>query len=974
MSHTNNIAYNSELFSHNVQIKYFLDKAKLSKYNILYLNINSINNKLDHLEDLISDIGNIHIIALTEIRIFMEQNVYFNLPNYNVFFNNRSDGEGGIALYIHNALSTRLILNVCDNNVHYLLVNIAELSINVALIYKQPSANHDILINCIYSILGVHKRVILLGDMNTDLLRSNPKSEQYTNAILGHGFSILNKLDPHSATRIGTRHYENYGTRISRTIIDHAITDLHNFKFSLSLNSCNISDHKLMVLGFDNNSQHKIDFISQWSTKEYKLIDTNKYIEKFESINWDNVVTFDQLLQATTNCRDESITVIRKRVKTNPHKKWVNEELLSLIEERNRYHRLIKKCRNNEYLRSKHSLYCEAIKQLRRKLRYQSNSYNINKNKYEPRKLWCTINEILANKSTSREPIKTIKHNGTTHSTPEHIANTFSTYFCDVGSDLYAQIPINNEIIQNTVPYRTNTMVLFPTTPQEIISKIGSMKKNNSIFDTIPSSCMISLSSSLAPILSRLINNSFETGDFPSGLKLARIIPLFKGADPVLLENYRPISILANTAKLIEMLIYDRLNKFCNKYNIINSNQFGFQKNSSTASAVTSIVEFLQLGLDKGKNSIGACLFIDLKKAFDTIPHSLLIDKLDRMGIRGPINILLKSYLFNRSHYVDIEGVHSNEITNRNPFATPQGSVLGPLLFLLFINDVFNLNLHGKMVLFADDSTIAYTGTDANDLNNKIRGDIELLQKWFEKNKLTLNISKTKLLPIRMNAVDQNFLKIKIDNKYIELVNSFNFLGITLQSDLKWDKHIKYLSRKLYSVAGVAKRLGNKVDDSVLLSIYYSLVYSHLSYLAPVYGTSLSQYDLSKLQVAQNVAIRGIFSNDYYIKNLSTDEIFAKYNIMKIQALISFVLGMWMYKREHNLMKFDLSSRLFVEQHNYPTRNRLNIVPSSSRTNLARNSVYNSGTRLYNSLDNQYKLQPSIHKFKTYLRNFCTLN
>lgn len=263
MSHTNNIAYNSELFSHNVQIKYFLDKAKLSKYNILYLNINSINNKLDHLEDLISDIGNIHIIALTEIRIFMEQNVYFNLPNYNVFFNNRSDGEGGIALYIHNALSTRLILNVCDNNVHYLLVNIAELSINVALIYKQPSANHDILINCICSILGVHKRVILLGDMNTDLLRSNPKSEQYTNAILGHGFSILNKLDPHSATRIGTRHYENYGTRISRTIIDHAITDLHNFKFSLSLNSCNISDHKLMVLGFDNNSQHKIDFISQ---------------------------------------------------------------------------------------------------------------------------------------------------------------------------------------------------------------------------------------------------------------------------------------------------------------------------------------------------------------------------------------------------------------------------------------------------------------------------------------------------------------------------------------------------------------------------------------------------------------------------------------------------------------------------------------------------------------------------------------
>lgn len=170
-----------------------------------------------------------------------------------------------------------------------------------------------------------------------------------------------------------------------------------------------------------------------------------------------------------------------------------------------------------------------------------------------------------------------------------------------------------------------------------------------------------------------------------------------------------------------------------------------FKKKSCTGCAVTEIIEYLKSNMDKQKNSIGACIFIDLKKAFDTILHEFLLQKLDCLGIRGQLNNLLKSYLENRTQYVDIDGVFSNMLINENPFATPQGLNLGPLLFLLYINDIFQLPLHGKMVLFADDTSLSYVDKNISSLKGKMQSDINILSSWFSKNKLTMNIVKTKV-------------------------------------------------------------------------------------------------------------------------------------------------------------------------------------------------------------------------------------
>lgn len=955
--------------SSSVKISYFLNKIKLLKYNVLYININSINNKLHLLEDIIEDLGEIHIIALTEIRIFSEQNKYFNLNNYNAYFNNRSDGEGGVALYIHKSITSILSESVCEFNVHRLIIKLPELSINVAVLYKQPSANHEFLINCINSILGDRRRVILLGDMNADLLSKDCRVEEYANTVLGHGYSILNEIKVDSATRVGLRNYARHGTRVSKTIIDHAITDLYNFKFNLSLNNCPISDHKMILLSFNDNSNRKINFTTQTSDISHKFIDNCTFQRNFEETDWANFHTFDEFLSKLTSIRNSSIKTLNSQSKLNPFKAWINEDLIKLVSERNRYFKLLKKSPSNEYLKRMHEKLNDSTKALRVQLRRQSNESNIKKNLNNPKKLWQTINEILTNRTKSNPPIKAINTNSATITDQFDIANSFNSYFRDVGKTLFDKIPIAPQPIPNTIERSRNSVFLQPTSPDEIINVIFSLKQNNSVSNCIPTKMLRLLANSIAPKLSELINECFSSGVFPSKLKVSRIVPLFKAADPMAMDNYRPISIIENISKIIEILICDRLLSFCNRFNIININQYGFQKKSCTGCAVTEIIEYLKNNIDKQKNSVGACLFIDLKKAFDTISHELLLQKLDSLGIRGQLNNLLKSYLENRTQYVDIDGTFSNRLINNNPFATPQGSNLGPLLFLLYINDIFELPLHGKMVLFADDTSVSYIDNNITSLKEKMQSDIDILNSWFSKNKLTMNILKTKILPILMESSSITNLKLTIENQTIECVDKINYLGIVIQSNLKWDSHINGIIRRIYSVAGVIRRLGNRINESVLTSVYYALIFSHIFYLAPVYGTSSTQSELNRLQIAQNCAIRSIYSYDYHTLNLSTVEIYDKYNILNINQIIDYSVGLWMYKREHNLMKLNLNTARHNELHTYNTRFANNLIPNRARTNLGFNSTLNYGARLYNSLDNAKKNQHSLGIFKSYLKN-----
>lgn len=394
---------------------------------------------MHQIEDLVEELGEIHIIALTETRIFAEQNKYFNINNFTAYFNNRLDGEGGVALYIHDSLSSFMIESFCDHNVHRLIVNLPDLSVNLAICYKQPSAIHSVLIDCINSILGGRKRLILLGDMNIDLLRPDNRGEEYANTVLGHGYSILNKIDSEFATRVGVRHYERYGVRTSKTIIDHFISDLHNFNFNISAGDTPMSDHKQVILSFNDNSNRKIHFASQSVNSSFDYIDQEIYESEFNSTNWNDVSNFDDFLGQLSLIRDNSVKTFKKNNRKNPFKPWVKEELLSRVEERNRYYKLLKKSPTNEYLKVQHENLNSVIKSLRSKLRREYNEREIKNNSNNPKRLWLTINEILSNKKKGNLPIKAININTTPNpvTDPLETARLFNSYFCSVGKLLF---------------------------------------------------------------------------------------------------------------------------------------------------------------------------------------------------------------------------------------------------------------------------------------------------------------------------------------------------------------------------------------------------------------------------------------------------------------------------------------------------------------------------------------------------------
>lgn len=239
----NTLSVDQQIYTNNFtgnQITHHTNCIKLGKFNILYLNINSLYNKLDEIEKFLEQNSNIQFIALTEIRIHREQNFAFNFNNFQAFFNNRNDGEGGVALYVHESLVSNLKESVCTANIHRLVVEIITLNINIVVVYKQPNANIDTFFEIYANLLNTYKRTLIVGDMNIDLLSMrNRITEQYLNITREHNFFILNKIHIDSVTRTATRWRNNVCTT-SNTIIDHMVSDLGTFDFSLSIGDSRI--------------------------------------------------------------------------------------------------------------------------------------------------------------------------------------------------------------------------------------------------------------------------------------------------------------------------------------------------------------------------------------------------------------------------------------------------------------------------------------------------------------------------------------------------------------------------------------------------------------------------------------------------------------------------------------------------------------------------------------------------------------
>ena len=332
---------------------------------------------------------------------------------------------------------------------------------------------------------------------------------------------------------------------------------------------------------------------------------------------------------------------------------------------------------------------------------------------------WKGLKSILNIKNISAEIPKTLTVDGTTISNPIEISNIFSNYFSSIATK--AKLKHFSDFLKN----RSNiSFFVSPTDKTEIENVISSLDSNKSVRpNSIPTKILKLLKNDISSQLSEILDISFSSGVFPSILKTAKVIPVQKKDSKLDFSNYCPISLLSNIVKFLERLMYNRMYKFFSDNNLIYSLQLGFRRKYSTVHALISLTENIRKNLDEGNIDCG--IFVDLQKAFDTIKHDILSSKLEHYGIRGLANKWFKSYLSNRNQYVSINGYDSNLADVK--FGVPQGSVLGPLLFLIYINDLNQALKFCKVHHFADETNLIHFSKSVYRLNKYVKLDLKNL-------------------------------------------------------------------------------------------------------------------------------------------------------------------------------------------------------------------------------------------------------
>ena len=950
-------------------------KNKSSLCSLFHLNVRRLGKHRGELLALLSALNHtFEVIVLTEIghdaAHFINKNL---LPNYTHFLKlPKNNKYGGVAIFIENDFGTAHVredLSLSnDCNCDKCQIEDLWIEINnnnkfiIGGIYRHPNGNERHFIDDLdRSTAKIDKNNVcfLVGDINMDLMKfERDNTFDYFTTLSSQNFVPCIT----TPTRVNDR---------TSTLIDHIFVRLPPKLYGTDITSGNIladiSDHLPNFVALNNS---KI----QTKTKRpmiriYSERNTNNFKSILEETDWNNflVETDPQILtdKFYTHLHDSfnnSFPIVRQSRTRAKDKKWITTGLIKCINKKNALFRKQLSSptdsNKNKYKTYKNIL-SKCLKQS--EIMHYSNLFADSKNAATT--FWKSFGHTLnPKKQKNNQNIEKLVIDGETLSSNIDIANGFNDFFCTVGDR------INNSLPGSTGHFRdymrnkiTETFFLAPIREEDILKELKKLNaKKSSGPDDFPNKLLSLSAEYIYRPITQIFNASISEATYPDKWKLAKVIALYKKSSRHLPENYRPISLLDCISKIFERQIYNQMIKFIDKHKILYINQFGFRKNYSTTLALIDTVDFIKTALDDNDYVIG--IFLDIKKAFDSVNHAILCKKLEDYGFRGHSLQFLTSYLTNRKQFTVVN--HCKSSTSNINFGVPQGSILGPLLFLLYINDLQYAITSAQSRLFADDTSVLLRGKNLRALKAKAEDTLKEISQWFLLNRLSLSLSKSNFILFHGKRKDpaRHIDCLNIGNDSIPRVESATYIGLTIDEVLSWEPHIATLCRSLIKYFSVFYNIRQHVNDSLARTIYFACLYSRIAYGIEVYG-SASDNNINRIQRLQNKLMKLLTKKE---PRYCTNTLHSGLNILKVKDIYETSVLKFTFNcvNGNPIPKFSEFFRQQDNLHGHNTRQRRNLTRKRINTEIGRATTHFTGATLWNNLPSQLTDIKTVHSFK----------
>lgn len=922
-------------------------------FNILSLNARSLSsiNKFNSFRNILFELDDLpKVISIQETWFNKDLVQLFNIDNFSAVHSCRDDSYGGVSIYIHKSLKFDVIENINSNFCNIINIALPDILfdgkiLNLVSYYRSPKCSLDSFFNLIESILFriFNLPCLVFGDTNIDLC-----VEDYRKSLLLDFFSFFSFDSRHDLI-----------TRpISNSCIDHVFCNDLNLMTNIESLGNDLSDHNIIMILINKHVSidktvvlniRKTNFLrvaytinSHFSNFQCDLADPNEFcngiVDSVKNIIEDNTTSFD----------------LKKSYKGQVAP-WINDSLLNLLKEKKRLLKLSKKFPNSLKIMGDFERINKVVKLSVNNSKegyYQRRVYECGN---DQRKIWGFLNKV-SGRSVKVSTDYLLK-NQSRISDPFMVAEEFNDFFVSVGASISSSIPASpsdNLNFFNTLNYNFPSFQFNTCGECEFVDIIMHLRNTNSVgFDCIPTKVLKNSVLAFSKIFSALFNKIIYYSIYPDAFKLQIVVPILKNGDNFVTENYRPISIPSVCSKPIEKVLFIQLESFLSANNFFYPYQYGFRKGIGTHNALIDVVDMVCENLTRFKMVTG--VFIDLKKAFDTISHDLLLIKLRLIGLCDSSLQLIRSYLSGRKQFVKFKDSLSYERDVN--IGVPQGSILGPLLFLIFINDIHKLPLIGKLFLFADDCSLFYPDNDVLSVQRKVLHDLRLLSEFFRLNKICMNALKTKIINFKSRNMAFDLIKLDFNGSLIEEVKELKFLGLVFDSHLTWHAHIDNISSKLSSFNGLMFKFKNKFSLKIKMQMYYAFAHSHLTYGVALWGLSSH---IHRIQVLQNKILKNILNLPILFNTLRLYEIS---NVMPVKGVCHFQLMLGIYKILHNIGHINISS---VERfnHRFETRNRNDIRILNNVNVLTSQRISVAGSSLFNNLPSCVKSIGNLRSFK----------